>query len=313
MHDRDGARLVEPPALWGAALTCCCSEKMPTTSSATRQRSSKRVNSRPRAGHAATGGRGAGVHRAAPAQLPLHRSQARCALAASRMGEAGFDLFRTASGSRDASTRQAVFVVVNAVYQRDPQTVLAILHHLLDDIGLKVLVTASARLQTALRVLGLFTRYGLANNLVDEADKLIHTVTVKNLYLPAEKGRVGRALVQRLLSINTTSWPADRNAVQAIARAGSLTETEEAAYRRVLEILKMRADGLDKISTDDLQILLACQSDAVRFLAHHQLCLWLNLRQEGALSAIQSLFDSSNDLRSSLAVDGLPAVECPAP
>ena len=215
--------------------------------------------------------------------------------AASRMGEDGFGLFRTAAGSREAATRQTAFVVVNAVYQRDPQTVLAILHRLLDDIGLKTLITASARLQTALRVLGLFTRYGLSKSLMDEAEKLIHTVTVKKLHLPAEKGRLGKELVQRLLSINTTSWPADRNAVQAIARAGSMSAIEEAAYRRTLETLKLREGGLDRISPDDLQVLLASPSDAVRYLPHHQLCLWLNVKQGQALSAIQALFDSAGD------------------
>ena len=227
--------------------------------------------------------------------LPSIEAKRVALFAASRMGEAGFDLFRTAAGSRDASTRQTTFVVVNAVYQRDPHTVLAILHRLLDDIGLKELVAASARLQTALRVLGLFTRYGLSKSLTDEADKLIHTVTVKNLHLPTEKGRVGRALVQQLLSINTTSWPADRDAVEVVARAGSLSADEEGAFRRVLAALKLREAGLDRVSVDDLQILLASPADAVRYLAHHQLCLWLNLNPAGALPVIQTLFDAAQD------------------
>ncbi len=215
--------------------------------------------------------------------------------AASRMGEAGFELFQSAAGSRDVSTRQAVFVVVNAVYQRDPHTVLAILRRLLGDIGLQTFVTSSARLQVALRVMGLFTRYGLARKLMDEADQLIHTVAVKKLRLPGESNSMGRTLVQRLLSINTTSWPADRSAVEAVARAGSLTEAEQAAYRRLLAALKLRAEGLERIQADDLQTLLACRVDAARYLAHHQLCLWLNLRQDQALPVLQSLFDAADD------------------
>ncbi len=227
--------------------------------------------------------------------LPSLEAKRAALSAASRMGEDGFGIFRTASGSRDASTRQAVFVVVNAVYQRDPQTALAILHRLLDDISLRTFVTAPARLQVGLRVMGLFTRYGLPKNVLDGADKLMRAVAVDKLRLPAEKGRVGRALVQRLLSINTTSWPADRNAVETIARTGSMTEIEEAAYRRALATLKLGANGLDKISPDDLQVLLASPADAVRYLAHHQLCLWLNLRQGAAMPVIQSLFDSAGD------------------
>jgi len=215
--------------------------------------------------------------------------------AASRMDEAGFELFRAASESRDASTRQTVIVVVNAIYQRDPQIVLAILHHLLDDISLRTFITSSTRLQVGMRILGLFTRYGIDKNLIEEADRLIHTVTVKKLHLPSESNRVGRLLVQRLLSINTTSWPADRGAVEAVARAGSLTPEEDSAFRRVLHCLKRRDEGLDDISLDDLRLLFTCPSDAVRYLAHHQLCLWINAREEQALQAIQTLFDSTEE------------------
>jgi hypothetical protein len=215
--------------------------------------------------------------------------------AASRMGETGFEFFRAGSESRDAATRQVVFVVLAAIYQRDPQIVLAILHHILDDINLRTILTAPARLQLSLRVLGLFTRYGIAQNLMDETDAMVHTLAVRNLHLPDETNKIGRSLIQRLLSINTTSWPADRNAVETIVQAGSLTEPEQAAFRRVLASLKKRADGLNSVSLDDLQMLLTSSSDAVQILVHHQLCLWLNLRQEQALAAIQALFDSASN------------------
>ncbi|MBI5935043.1 MAG: hypothetical protein HY867_15160 [Chloroflexi bacterium] len=215
--------------------------------------------------------------------------------AASRMGEDGFELFRSAAGSREAETRQAVIVVVNVIHQYAPQVALSILQHMLDDLGLRTFVTSSARLQVGMSILGFFTRYGLEKNLIDDADRLIHTLTVKKLHLPSESNRMGRLLVQRLLAINTTSWPADRNAVESVARAGALTPGEETAFRRVLSCLKRRADGLDDVSLDDLQTLLACPSDAVRYLAHHQLCMWLNLRQEQSLQAIQALFDSAAD------------------
>lgn len=222
------------PALWGAALTLLLLGK--NTGDFVRLAESGSVEAR----QLATEGLVALQHEDAPLavstaarllDLPSIEAKRVALFAASRMGETGFDLFRTAAGSREASTRQVAFVVVNAIYQRDPQTVLAILHHMLDDIGLRTFVTSPARLQVGLRVLGLFTRYGLAPNLVCEADELIRTLAVKRLRLPTESGKVGRALVQRLLSINTTSWPADRNAVQVIARAGSITGIEEAAYR----------------------------------------------------------------------------------
>ncbi|MBV6396164.1 MAG: hypothetical protein HFACDABA_01757 [Anaerolineales bacterium] len=226
---------------------------------------------------------------------PAAESKRAALFAASHMGQTGFDLFRFASDSRDAFTRQTMIVVINAIYQRDPRIVLAVLHHLLDDISLRTFITASPRLQVGMRIMGFFTRYGLDKKSLDEAERLIHTLAVKKLRLPSESNRIGRLLVQRLLSINTTSWPADRGAVEAVAHVGSLTPEVDAAYRRMLHCLKLRGDGLDQISLDDLRLLLACPSDAVRYLAHHQLCMWINLREAQALQAIQTLFDSVND------------------
>lgn len=232
--------------------------------------------------------------------LPFLDAKRIALFAASGMGEAGLELFKTVSGSRDAATRQVAFVVVNAIHRSDPHTVLGILHHLLDDIGLQTVITAPERLQFSLRVLGLFTRYGLSQPLMDEADGLVHKVAVRNLHLPDEHNKLGRALVQRLLSINATSWPADRGAVEAVVQTGSLTGPERAAYRRILACLKRGAAGLDEISLDDLRLLQASSSDAVQILVHHQLCLWLNLRQEQALPAIQTLFESADSPASRL-------------
>jgi len=285
------------PALWGAALTWLLQNKDPDDFIRLAGSGSTEAN------HLATEGLAA-LHQEHPSlagsfarrlfDLPFLDAKRIALFAASRMGETGLGLFKTASGSRDAATRQIVFVVVNAIYRRDPQLALAILHHLLDDIGLQTILTAPERLQLSLRILSLFTRYGLPKNLMDEADGLIHTVAVKNLRLPDENNKLGRSLVQRLLSANTTSWPADRNAVETVVRSGSLTGPERAAFSRVLASLKLREGGLDTVSQEDLSLLLVSPSDAVQILVHHQLCLWLNLRQEQALSVIQSLFDSTD-------------------
>lgn len=215
--------------------------------------------------------------------------------AASRMGEDGFNLFRSAAGSREAETRQTAFVVANAVYQRDPQLVLDILQHLSADMSLQTLVTSPTILQSVLRLMGLFTRYGLEKRALDRAEKLIETLAVKKLRLPAESSRFGKTLVRRILSIDSVSWPADKNAVAAIAQQGSLTALEENAFRRVLDHLRRgrgRADGTDQ---SDLHALFESRSDAVRFLAHHHLSALIHVGQPEALTFAQSLFDAAAD------------------
>jgi len=286
------------PALWGAALTLLLLGKNADQFILLAESGFSEARQLATEGLAALHAEDAALARSLANRLlerPSIEAKRVALFAASRMGEDGFELFRSAAGSREAETRQAAIVVINAIHQSEPQVVLSILRHMLKDLGLRTFITASARLQVAMRILGFFTRYGLDKNLINDADRLIHTLTVKKLHLPSESNRVGRLLVQRLLAINTTSWPADRNAVESIARAGALSPNEETAFRRVLSCLKRRADGLDDVSLDDLQTLLHCPSDAVRYLAHHQLCLWLNLRQGQALQGIQALFDSAND------------------
>ncbi|MEW5939926.1 MAG: BTAD domain-containing putative transcriptional regulator [Chloroflexota bacterium] len=286
------------PALWGAALTLLLLGKSATQFLLLAESDATEARQLATEGLAALHEEDASLARSLAKRLlerPSLEAKRVALFAASRMGAEGFDLFRAASESRDAATRQTAIVVINAIYQRDPQTVLAILHRLLDDIRLQTFITAAARLQVGIRSLGLFTRYGIEKKLMDEAEELIHTLTVKRLHLPTESNRVGRTLIQRLLSITTTSWPADRNAVAEVARPGSMTDAERAAFRRVLDCLKQREAGLDSVSPEDLQTLLASPLDAVRYLAHHQLCLWLNLRQEEAVQVVQSLFDSLDD------------------
>ncbi len=215
--------------------------------------------------------------------------------AASRMNEEGFDLFQTATESREAETRQIAFVVLNAIHQRNPHVTLNILRRLLESLEPRTVIRSPARLQTALRIMGLFTRYGIEAGLLDEADELISQFAVKKLRLPTESGGMGAVIVRRLLSIDSVSWPADKNAVEAVARTGSLSEREQRAFRKILSCLKQGTECTDEIEASDLQTLFESKSDAVHFLAHHHLSALIHTRAALGLSLAQTLFDSTRD------------------
>ena len=217
--------------------------------------------------------------------------------AASEIGLEGYTIFRVGADARSERTRRATMVFIYLLWQRDTAAALAVLSRLVEEISLGTLVTSPRRVQTTTRLLSWFSHYDLPPGCLHALTELIHTLAVRKLRLPRPETAGATAnLVRRLLARNTTSWPGDPGVLNEVYRAASLTGEERAAFRRVVANLRLGAEGIDRASLPDLRTLYRAGADAARIAAQHQLAMWLHLRPEPALAAVQTLFDEADSL-----------------
>ena len=211
--------------------------------------------------------------------------------AASQIGAEGYTIFRAGAGAKDELTNRATLAFLYSLWHRQPHSVLEILAQLVDEVTPLTVLRSPRLIRTILRILGWFIHYNLSPAETDRVDELVYRLAVSRLHLPKARssGRL-MGLVQGILSLNTTSWPASSKMLDAIYRAGSLADPEKSAFRWVLDTLRMGEAGLERVPISDILTLLNTGLEAAILLAQHQLAVWLHLRPGDALPAIQSLF-----------------------